>query len=610
VTASRQNRRVTDLPDDVALLQRYEPVIRFTDGELFLPAAIEPYVASASLWRLEPGTSPRCVVPSGELGLNRLVAEAAADPEADLSLRFVEAPLGRREFRAWRRRPDRPVFRTGGRFARVGLLSRLIDAAFRLGLLLRGRVPGGLAAAAEQRYRTSLDPDRHPYYGRVVHDGGYVVLQYWFFYAMNDWRSGFGGANDHEGDWEQVTVYLGQQPDGVLVPAWVACSAHDEVGDDLRRRWDDPELTWVGDHPVVFAGAGSHSGAFVCGEYVTAVNPPGRLQGAFRVLQTVAHVLTPWSRGQIATGVGVPFVDYARGDGASIGPGSTRSWSPVVIDDETPWVGRYRGLWGLDTRDRFGGERAPAGPRYERTGIVRQSWSDPLAWAGLQKVAASAAETAELLRHRLVELDMEIVELDATIAQRRRTLRQLVAETASIRDRQAFASIARERQVVVESGERELHALMAERTASAAEREAHMDTLARPPTQVAPQAHLRHKVMPVGQADRERTRFLRVWSTISTPLLFAAAAWLLVDHSLGVIAGVTIFTVAFLIIEAIARGRLFGFILTLLVIVIGVTVALAAIEGVLERWRVVIAVLLVAIAAAILAANLRDLRRG
>ena len=42
----------------------------------------------------------------------------------------------------------------------------------------------------------------------------------------------------------------------------------------------------------------------------------------------------------------------------------------MLIDDETPWVRDYRGLWGLDTRDRFGGERAPAGPRYERDGTV------------------------------------------------------------------------------------------------------------------------------------------------------------------------------------------------------------------------------------------------
>ena len=93
-------------------------------------------------------------------------------------------------------------------------------------------------------------------------------MQYWFFYAMNDWRSSFGGVNDHEADWEQVTVFLvpcddaqgaAQTPDGsdVLRVGWVAFSSHDETGDDLRRRCDDPDITWVDHtHPVVYAGAG------------------------------------------------------------------------------------------------------------------------------------------------------------------------------------------------------------------------------------------------------------------------------------------------------------------------------------------------------------------
>jgi hypothetical protein len=29
---------------------------------------------------------------------------------------------------------------------------------------------------------------------------------------MNDWRSTFGGVNDHEADWEQVTVFLPDPP--------------------------------------------------------------------------------------------------------------------------------------------------------------------------------------------------------------------------------------------------------------------------------------------------------------------------------------------------------------------------------------------------------------
>ena len=53
-----------------------------------------------------------------------------------------------------------------------------------------------------------------------------------------------------------------------------------------------------------------------------------------------------------------------------------------MIVDETPWVFDYRGLWGDATEDRFGGERAPAGPRYFGTGAVRASRGDFVGWSG------------------------------------------------------------------------------------------------------------------------------------------------------------------------------------------------------------------------------------
>ena len=58
-------------------------------------------------------------------------------------------------------------------------------------------------------------------------------------------------------------VYLSTHPDGRLEPEWVAYACHDFSGDDLRRRWDDGEgLIRVGDHPVIFAGGGSHASYF------------------------------------------------------------------------------------------------------------------------------------------------------------------------------------------------------------------------------------------------------------------------------------------------------------------------------------------------------------
>ena len=75
-------------------------------------------------------------------------------------------------------------------------------------------------------------------YIRVTREGGYTILQYWFFYAMNDWRTIYGGVNDHEADWEKVFVYLSEDEDGEVVPEWTVYSAHNERGEDLRRRWD------------------------------------------------------------------------------------------------------------------------------------------------------------------------------------------------------------------------------------------------------------------------------------------------------------------------------------------------------------------------------------
>ena len=42
----------------------------------------------------------------------------------------------------------------------------------------------------------------------MLRSGGYTVLQYWYFYPFNDWRSTFYGVNDHEADWETISVYL------------------------------------------------------------------------------------------------------------------------------------------------------------------------------------------------------------------------------------------------------------------------------------------------------------------------------------------------------------------------------------------------------------------
>ena len=136
-------------------------------------------------------------------------------------------------------------------------------------------------------------------------------------------------------------------------------------------------------------------------------------------LRHLSRLLLPWTRTHAGTAFGIPFIDYRRGDGAGVGLGEDKKWRPVVVNDQTPWLRDYRGLWGLDTRDPLGGERAPAGPRYERNGSVRLCWSDPVGWAGLDKEAPSPAAEQKAIMDRITELDAQLASAAAEVGDRR-----------------------------------------------------------------------------------------------------------------------------------------------------------------------------------------------
>ncbi|MCA9982308.1 MAG: hypothetical protein KDD89_15795, partial [Anaerolineales bacterium] len=58
--------------EQLALLKRFEPIMRFTKGEHFFPTAVDDYVAHCSLWRQLPGREAECIVPADKLTLNEL----------------------------------------------------------------------------------------------------------------------------------------------------------------------------------------------------------------------------------------------------------------------------------------------------------------------------------------------------------------------------------------------------------------------------------------------------------------------------------------------------------------------------------------------------------
>ena len=591
--------------EDLRLLRAYEPVLRFTRGELFLPMPVENYLAQCSLWRSAGpgpalgggrGAAERVCAP-GELTPARL-ARIGAPSGPDLSLRFVERSLSRRESRVWRRDSGRTRLAAGtSRFAAVGLLGRLIDAVLRLSLLLRGRVPGGTAAAAEQNYRAHADPESCPYYGRVVRDRGFVAVQYWFFYAMNDWRSTFGGVNDHEADWEQVTVFLPDPPHPDSRPAWIAFSSHDEAGDDLRRRTDDPDLQWRDTHPVVYAGAGSHSGAYLPGDYLITVEPPalGWLTGALR---RVSRQLLPWTRTHTGTALGIPFMDYHRGDGPGVGPGEAKKWRPVLIGDHTPWVRDYRGLWGLDTGDPFGGERAPAGPRYERGGSVRVSWSDPVGWAGLDKEIPSPQAEQQAIQDRITELDVQLAAAVAELDARSDELRRARVGIRALGRHGSMAALAAPGASVEQA--------RARRQALAEEREALVHAAIHGLPRESPHAHLRHRALPNIDPARTRRRVLQAWSTASASIFLAGLAVAILGHFGALLPAFGGLAAVMLSAEAFARGHLGQFVAGLLAAAVLAAAALLATLAAIGHWRTAAAALLILAGVALLVANIRD----
>jgi hypothetical protein len=583
---------------DLELLRRYEPVLRFTHGELFLPVSVEDYLAAASLWRLSAGERrPKQVAAPGELTPDRLADLGREHAGEALSLRYVQRPLGARELTAWRRDADRPRFRPSARFAAVGLLGRLIDAVVRLSLLFRGRVPGGTTAAAAVQYRRSQGHDRQPYYARVVRDAGYVVLQYWYFYAMNDWRSSFTGVNDHEADWEQVTLYLPESAEPGQRPAWVAVSSHDELGADLRRRSDDPDITWVGTHPVIYVGAGSHAGAFLPGEYVVSVQPPGikRLNAG---LHHVTNVLTPWAPQRRATTLGIPYVDYRRGDGVQLGPGG-RPWTPVLIDDDTDWVRDYRGLWGLDTSDPMGGERAPAGPRYERSGLLRPSWVDPVGWAALDLQSPTPEERDLALEQRLAELDNEIGRTQKELDDVRGRLRRAYAGAEAVA--RVTGTLAVPEQVSVE-----LDQVRDRLTALREERHAVEETLRTCPPPPHPHAHLQRRPVPDIDPAKTPSRLLHAWSMVSVSVLLLGLAAVFLIQSVTWVAALTALIIGVLLLESLARGRFSRFVLNLAVMLAMLAPLVLLAVAFAWHWRYGVAALLATAAVTLLVANLRD----
>jgi hypothetical protein len=107
---------------------------------------------------------------------------------------------------------------------------------------------GGSKEIAED-YAQTRESFGDKIYVHVTSEAGFIVVQYWFFYAFNP-----GTVNQHQGDWEMIQIVL----DSTETPQYSVYSQH-HAGE--RADWNDVEK--VDDtHPRVYVALGSHASYF------------------------------------------------------------------------------------------------------------------------------------------------------------------------------------------------------------------------------------------------------------------------------------------------------------------------------------------------------------
>jgi hypothetical protein len=204
--------------------------------------------------------------------------------------------------------------------------------------------------------RRLTEGTRPTVYAHVAADAGRpgsLALQYWFFYAFNDWN------NLHEGDWEMIQLVFGARDAREALarePVSIGYSQHEGAE---RADWDDDKLELVdGRRPVVYPAAGSHANFFDDGLHIGSSGDQG---------------------------VGC---DDTRGPHVDLDPTvRTIPSEGRAARSSFPWIA-FEGRWGELQEAFFNG---PTGPNLKR------QWTEPIQWSEGWRERAYAVPTGGLL---------------------------------------------------------------------------------------------------------------------------------------------------------------------------------------------------------------------
>ena len=192
----------------------------------------------------------------------------------------------------------------------------------------------------ERWSRRVMEGHKSTVYAHVATDpkhAGQLALQYWLFYAYNDWN------NLHEGDWEMIQLVFdaGNARDALATePTMVGYSQHEGAE---RADWGADKLELVdGTHPVVYPAAGSHANFYDEGLFLGSSAEQG-----------VGCDNTTGPHGDLR-----PVVDTIPSDADA-------------ARASFPWIA-FEGRWGELRPAFFNG---PTGPN------LKTQWTEPIQWS-------------------------------------------------------------------------------------------------------------------------------------------------------------------------------------------------------------------------------------
>ena len=377
------------------LHQKYAPIMRFSRGERFFPMSVDDFLTYTALY-VKGQETP--VIRRGKITLDDLthryssretfLRSVATGPIRGMEIASEWGMAALRLIYEW---SQHPVVTWTEELARSAYdwFSEKTQAATRLfwwnSLLLpkayadkKGglreklplfKLPQEVRKSAIESYEANQGKDRnYTYYYRTVQQAGYLNLQYWFFYAYNDWASGYGGFNDHEGDWEGFHVFFKLDAGNRLIepPAYVCYLGHHSR---ITKPWTHPDVKKVGTHPVIYVAAGSHA------SYPEAKEYP--LMALYNL------------------------IDYATGESFTL---DHDGWQGRINLEKVPWLSAYLGSWGtrywlslewvqkalsslvssIPGEVDLPGVSAPRGPKFGDEGGEREIWRNPVKFAGIR----------------------------------------------------------------------------------------------------------------------------------------------------------------------------------------------------------------------------------